>query len=152
MRVYKYNDVKFDSKPELYFYIYYHDILKDNIIRGKNFKYKDSDGINHIYECDFLVNGENIEIKGEHLINENMELIDFFGDKHINKEKTQCMRDNNVRLILSNSDEMNEIINIVTETYPNLDIEDFKIFKSDNDETDLEQYSDYFQDSIFEMF
>ena len=27
-----------------------------------------------------------------------------------------------------------------------------KILKSDNDETDLEQYSDYFQDSIFDMF
>ena len=98
VRVYKYNDIKFDSSTELYYYIYHHDILKDDITRGKHFKYY-IDGVQHIYECDFLVNNENIEIKGNHMINENMKLINIYGDKHINKEKTQCMRDNNIQII-----------------------------------------------------
>jgi hypothetical protein len=116
---YRYKGIKFDSSHELYFYIYHHDILKDNISRGKHFKYF-IDGISHIYECDFLLNGENVEIKGNHLINENMELIDFYGDKHVLTEKTKCLRDNNVKIIIDESEEMQEIIKIVEEKFPNL--------------------------------
>lgn len=133
---YKYNDIKFDSSTELYYYIYNHEILKNNITRGKNFEYF-IDGISHIYECDFLVNDENVEIKGNYLINENMELIDFFGDGHILKEKTQCMRDNNVKIILSDSDEMKEIIKIVDEKFPNL-VESCKVTnQSENSSNDI---------------
>lgn len=116
---YRYNGIKFDSSHELYFYIYHHDILKDDITRGKHFEYF-IDGISHIYECDFLLDGENIEIKGCHLINNNMELIDGYGDKHVFKEKTQCLKDNNVKIIIDESEEMKNIINIVEMKYPNL--------------------------------
>jgi hypothetical protein len=135
---YKYNNIKFDSSTELYFYIYHHNILKDNICRGKHFEYF-IDGISHIYECDFLLNNENIEIKGNHLINENMELIDGYGDGHVLKEKTQCMRNNNVRIILSNSKEMKEIIKLVEKQFPKL-VESCKMKKEDDD-----------CDTIFEM-
>ena len=36
---YFYKGVAFDSATELYFYIYHHDILKDDITRGKMFVY-----------------------------------------------------------------------------------------------------------------
>lgn len=127
---YKYNNIKFDSSTELYFYIYHHNILKDNICRGKHFEYFINE-ISHIYECDFLLNNENIEIKGNHLINENMELIDGYGDGHVLKEKTQCMRDNNVKIILSDSKEMKEIIKLVEKQFPKL-VESCKMKKDDN--------------------
>ena len=151
MKFYEYNNVKFDSSSEIYFYIYHHDILKDDITRGKYFEYY-TDNKKRIYECDFLVNGENIEIKGEHLINENMELIDFFGDGHILKEKTQCMRDNNVRIILSESNEMKEIIKIVEEKFPHL-VESCRIKKNKvEDENYEDEYDDYdTTNTIFEM-
>lgn len=116
---YKYLGILFDSATELSYYIYHHDILKDDITRGKTFEYE-CDGSIHKYLCDFFVNGENVEIKGQHLINENLELIDFFGDGHVLKEKTQCMRNNNVKIIVSDSDEMKRIIKIVNDKFPSL--------------------------------
>ena len=60
-----------------------------------------------------------------------MELIDGYGDGHVLKEKTQCMRDNNVKIILSDSKEMKEIIKLVEKQFPKL-VESCKMKKDDN--------------------
>jgi len=133
--VYNYKTIDFDSEEELCYYVYNHEILKNNICRGKFFEYF-VNGISHIYECDFLLNDENIEIKGHHFLNENMELIDYFGDKHVYKEKTQCMRDNNVKIILDNSEEMLKIISEVKHKFPNL-IESCRKKKNEKSENRL---------------
>lgn len=112
---YIYDGVSFDSAAEVYYYIYNKKILHNDIQRGKNFEYF-VNGIRHIYECDFLVNGENIEIKGEHLINEGGELVDFYGSKEVLKEKTQCLRNNNVKIILDK--DLKEVTAEVDEMFP----------------------------------
>lgn len=112
---YIYDGVSFDSAAEVYYYIYNKKILHNDIQRGKNFEYF-VNGIRHIYECDFLVNGENIEIKGEHLINEGGELVDFYGGKEVLKEKTQCLRNNNVKIILDK--DLKEVTAEVDEMFP----------------------------------
>lgn len=95
---YIFENEHFDSLWEIYFYIYNKYILCNNIRRGKRFFYY-IDNKEHFYECDFLINKtENIEIKGDHFLNENDELINPF-TKQILKEKTDCMRRNNVKII-----------------------------------------------------
>ena len=120
---YEYKGIVFDSKEEVYFYIYHRDILKDNICRGHDFIYRDSKGEPHTYRCDFLLNGENIEIKGTHLIDvETMILKKAYNnqDEELLLYKTECMNKNNVKIIIAESQEMLDIINIVEKQYPNL--------------------------------
>lgn len=96
-RKYIYDSIYFDSSYELAYYIW----LKDHNI---NFEYHTSileykiKNETHFYFPDFKVNGEYIEIKGSHLIDENMNLI-HPKTKEILKEKTQCLKDNNVKII-----------------------------------------------------
>lgn len=116
---YRYNNIGFHSKEEVYFYIYHHNILKDDITRGKIFKYY-VDGISHNYECDFFVNGENIEIKGRHLIDRKTMILHTFKDKIPQLEKTQCLRDNNVKIYIDDDEEIIRISKIVEEKFPNL--------------------------------
>ena len=97
MALYKYNGVLFDSSWEVAYYIW----LMDNQIP---FSYHPSpikyeiDGKSHFYVPDFIVNGEYVEIKGPHLINNMYELINPI-TKQVLYEKTQCLRDHNVKLI-----------------------------------------------------
>ena len=97
MALYKYNDVLFDSSWEVAYYIW----LMDNQIQ---FSYHPSpikyeiDGKIHFYFPDFIVNGEYVELKGPHLINSMHELINPI-TKQVLYEKTQCLRDHNVKLI-----------------------------------------------------
>lgn len=121
--LYIYDDCKFDSKYELYFYIYHKEILKDDIKRGLRFEYE-FDGKNNYYFCDFLVNGENVEIKGEQLLDENdnlyypyrnMENWQWFQKKW--DAKNECMKRNHVRLLKFPSDELNKVMQKVDEKY-----------------------------------
>lgn len=97
----KFKDDYFDSNAELFYYLFC-------IEKGLNiehepccFSYMMNNQV-HKYFPDFLVNDEYIEIKGNHMINENMELIDTYNNKKILYEKTKCLKDNNVKIILSN--------------------------------------------------
>ena len=94
---YKYDSLIFDSSWELIYYIW----LKDNNIK---FEYHPNifftyivDNKTHRYFPDFKVNEEYIEIKGKHLIVDNM-LINP-KTKEILYEKTKCLKDNNVKII-----------------------------------------------------
>lgn len=49
---YKYGEVTFDSKSELYFYLYYKEVQHEEITRGPVFTYY-VEGHKYLYECDF---------------------------------------------------------------------------------------------------
>ena len=108
-RKYIYNSVYFDSSYELAYYIW----LKDNNI---DFEYHNSvieykiNEETHYYFPDFKVNNEYIELKGSHLIDENMNLI-HPKTKEILKEKTQCLKDNNGKIIVDCSEYINYVKN-----------------------------------------
>ena len=131
---FEYNGIKFDSKDELYFYVYNHDILKNDIKRGDIFEYI-FNGKNHKYFCDFKVNGENIEIKGGHLVDENGLRFPYVSQSKINpilkqkqyNAKYECMKNNNVKIVSTKSDEMCKIISIVDERYGKDYIKSFDI-------------------------
>lgn len=111
---YIYDDISFDSSWELYFYIYHKDIKHNKIERGRVFEYY-YEGKKHLYLCDFLVNGENIEIKGSQYLNEKGELIQMKTEA-LNKAKQECMIYNNVK-VLSTKD-IKPIIKMVENYFP----------------------------------
>lgn len=148
---YFYNGIAFDSATELYFYIYHHDILKDDIARGKMFVYY-VNGKKARYFCDFLLNGENIEIKGRHLIDTKTMILHTYLDEIPLLEKTQCLKDNNVRIIIDNDEEMIRISKLVEKQFPHL-VESCRIRKNEvKDENYEDEYDDYdVTNTIFEM-
>jgi hypothetical protein len=54
-----------------------------------------------LYEPDFLINGQLIEIKGDHFFNEKGELINPYNNK-LMIEKQNCMIKNNVKILKKN--------------------------------------------------
>ena len=119
---YEYDNLQFHSSWEVYFYIYNKYILKNNITKGKIFEYK-YDGNIHRYECDFLVNGENIEIKGGQLLDEDGNLKQM-KTREWNMCKQKCMEENNVKLVVKK--DIIKIMKIVDEKYGKNYIEQFK--------------------------
>ena len=120
---YLYKGMKFASSWEIYYYIYHKEILHSNIQKGKCFEYRHN-GHLHIYECDFEVNGENVEIKGNQYLDENDKLHFPYSDykeiksKEMQKlweSKQKCMTENNVRVVSKN--EIDPIIKIVKEKF-----------------------------------
>lgn len=94
-----YKNLKFDSRPELLFYLWckeHHKEVKTNL---PGIKYT-IDGKIHRYYPDFMVDGVLVEIKGDHLIDDEGFILKQ-GSHERCIEKTQCMRDHNVRIILS---------------------------------------------------
>lgn len=103
---YFYNNIYFDSAPELAFFIY----LSDNNIEFEyhpniRFEYFDKNGISHIYFPDFKVGNDIYEIKGDYFFREDGKLCCPFDNKYDDnfESKHQCMIENNV-IILRNSD------------------------------------------------
>ena len=95
------------------------------------------------YFCDFLVNGENIEIKGRHLIDTKTMILHTYLNKTPLLEKTQCLKDNNVRIIIDNDEEMIRISKLVEETFPHL-VASCKIKKNEIEDNEYEdEYDDY---------
>ena len=95
-RKYTYNDIMFDSSPEIAYYIW----LTDNNIKFEfhpkiRLKYY-ANGKLHFYEPDFLICKTNQleDIKGDHFLKTH-----FIKRA---KEKFDCMKQNNIRLIFSN--------------------------------------------------
>lgn len=95
---YYYDEKYFDSSYELVYYIW----LKDHNVNfeyhpKKRFEYFDIKGNKHFYLPDFLVEGEFLELKGPHLINDQKVLLDWKGNPCY--EKTNCLKNNNVRIL-----------------------------------------------------
>ena len=123
--------------------------MKDDITRGKTFRYYIND-VPHDYECDFLVNGENIEIKGRHLIDRETMILQSFPEKIPQYEKTQCLRDNNVRIIMDNDKEIIKISEIVESTFPHL-VESCRIKRDDKIINDDFEHEYITANTIFEI-
>lgn len=94
-----YNGLKFDSRSELLFYMWCKENGKE-IEQTKDYFTYYVNGIEHIYYPDFKVDDEIIEIKGEHLIDDEGYLLDFSTKERL-IEKTECLRKNNVKIIKS---------------------------------------------------
>ena len=135
---YLYNNLYFDTKPELATYIYFIDHGYDIIYHpDKQFKYV-FNGISHCYFPDFLIDNEYIEIKGDHFFN-NEKMICPFRNKDWSDEryklecdkyesKHQCMIANGVKII--KSDEYSEFILYVNNTYGKKYINTFRVDNS----------------------
>lgn len=93
-----YNNEKFDSKSELLFYYWCIENGYDIIKNPKPIEYSINDS-KHLYYPDFIVNGIYVEIKGKHLIDNEGYLLNFINGHRL-IEKTQCLKDNNVKIIL----------------------------------------------------
>lgn len=98
---YIYNDITFDSAPELAFYIW----LIDNNIKFEyqpniQFEYFDENNKRHLYFPDFNIEGQLIEIKGNQFLNEDgtwKNPYDRNQDALI-EAKHQCLLKNNVKI------------------------------------------------------
>ena len=127
---YLYNNIHFDSSYELAFYIYLQDHYNQDEFEyhPSELEYKDIEGNSHKYYPDFKIKDQLIEIKGEHMLNENKELIDFYG-KDKNQDiyfcKQKCMEENKVKLITK--DDLENVFNYVKTTYGSNYLTSFKI-------------------------
>lgn len=122
---YKYAGIEFDSSWELYYYIYCKD---HNIAIQRSYDrlpYQIGTKT-YYYEPDFILDGQYIEIKGDHFLDSEGNLKDVFstGDLRI-QGKSQCMIDNKVKIITSK--EMNKIIKEVEIKYGKNFKDQFKI-------------------------
>lgn len=120
---YEYDSLYFHSSWELYYYIYQKEVLHNEITRGKVFEYTFNNRV-HRYECDFTVNGENIEIKGNQFLDKDNDLFYPYKDyknkkakimQEVWNAKQKCMKENNVRVISEKEIEL--IIEIVNKKY-----------------------------------
>lgn len=124
---YKFENINFDSKPEIEYYIW----LRDNNI---NFEYQPNvkfeysyNGKIHYYIPDFKINEEFIELKGLHFFKNydtNEVMINPFNRTldEAYEAKHQCMIKNNVKIIT----DFSEFENYVNEKYGKDYIKQFK--------------------------
>lgn len=123
---YVYNNIKFDSSSELTFYIW---CIDHNINIKRNY---DSftytvDNIEHKYFPDFIIDGQYYEIKGEHMITtDNNILLDPHTHKtnKILEMKMKCIKENNIKIIKSK--ELYNCIKYINQTYGKNYIKQFK--------------------------
>ena len=133
-KIYDYDNLKFDSKYELYFYIYNKEILKNEIKRDKIFEFE-FENEKHFYYCDFYINDEFIEIKGNHLIRNGRLYFPYRNEENweyhqrLWDAKSKCMQKHNVKIILTDSNEMKEIIEKVDDKFTKDYVELFNIHK-----------------------
>lgn len=111
-RKYMYDGVMFDSFPELAYYAW----LKDNSVQFQFhpdicFEYECL-GKKHFYFPDFLVNGQFVELKGDHFFDEHGKMTcpyrntDWNDMKYVEicsmyEAKHQCMLKNDVKIMMS---------------------------------------------------
>ena len=102
-RKYLYNNIRFDSSWELIYYIYCKD-HNINIKRCEDEHYEYFyNNKKYLYYPDFIVNGEFIDIKGDHYLNDDGSLRKVYKNQNLDKLKCKykCMIDNNVKLLSS---------------------------------------------------
>lgn len=120
---YKYKNQIFHSSWEIVFYIFCEDfgIKCERDVKPLSYIY---DNEIHYYFPDFKIDNKLYEIKGSHLIKNNI-LINPFTDsikiKELNEAKTKCMLDNNVTII-----NIKPILKYFREVYNSDYLEQFK--------------------------
>ena len=126
---YLFNNICFDSAPELAFYIW----LLDNNIKFKyqpniTFNYKHNNKI-FSYQPDFLVENQLIELKGNQFLNKDGTWKNPY-DKNDNgktEAKHQCILQHNIKVLFK--DDYRKYVEYVETTYGKLYIKSFKIAK-----------------------
>lgn len=120
---YYYNRERFDSKPELAYYIY----LKDNNIpfsfHTDRLEYFEENK-KHYYYPDFKVKGRYVEIKSPVFFNEKKEPWDPYNKKFW-WGKYNCMRDHNVSILMDK--EYEQYLDYIEEKYGKYYLDQFKI-------------------------
>lgn len=126
---YEYKFISFDSAPELALFIwcedhdvdfkFHPDIAFEYIYEGKS----------HVYHPDFMINGELIEIKGDHFFKDSdpsKELVNPYDHAYDGeaKAKWECTKAHNVRFL--SSKDYKQYIKYVNETYGRKYIQRFK--------------------------
>lgn len=99
-RKYLYKNLFFDSSWELAFFVFNED--KDIEYHPGKILYKDLEGKTHPYYPDFKINNRLFEIKGSHMMDNQGNLIDFYGkgkNQALFEAKQKCMEENNVIVI-----------------------------------------------------
>lgn len=124
---YKYNDINFDSAPELALYIY----LKDH---GVDFEYQPKaefwythNNKQHKYMSDFKIGNDYVEIKGSQFLNkETGRWINPFNHKldALYEAKHQCCLSNNVKILYST--DYKQYLKYVAEKYGKDYVKQFK--------------------------
>lgn len=123
---YVFDNIFFSSLPELAFYIW----LKDNNIsfefQPKTDLTYEFEGKIHKYEPDFLVDGQLIEIKGDHFFKKDGTMQNPFNHETdgLYEAKHQCMLKNNVRILTS--EQYNTYVEYVKNKYGNNYLKSFK--------------------------
>ena len=96
---YLFENIHFDSSWELAYYIWLKDNKKEFIYHPKLYMdYIDEDGINRIYQPDFLVEGTFYEIKGDQFFNEKGEPYNKYTKKFW-WNKYNALKENKVKII-----------------------------------------------------
>lgn len=118
---YYYKGVKFDSKPELAYYIWLKDHNIDFTYHTEKLTYTDSLGKVRYYYPDFRVEGKLVEIKGSMFFNDQGEPFDPY-TKLSWQDKYNCMLCNNVTIVT----DYNQYLQYITDIYGARYLEQFK--------------------------
>ena len=98
----KYNDITFDSKPEV-------ELYKFLIDKQIDFEYQPNvsftyeyNGVQHKYYPDFRIDNELYELKGAHFFDETGKMINPYdrSKDDLYEAKHQCMISNNINIII----------------------------------------------------
>jgi hypothetical protein len=131
---YFYENKWFDSGAEIYFYIYHRD-MGDSIEYQPDVKLSyEFKGKAHRYYPDFRLNGQLIELKGDHLFNDKGELINPWAKRlsenkrmeffDRDQAKLKCIKDNGVKIVLYS--QIEECIDYCKKTYGYKYVDSFK--------------------------
>ena len=131
---YFYENKWFDSGAEIYFYIYHRD-MGDSIEYQPDVElFYEFKGKTHRYYPDFRLNGQLIELKGDHLFNDKGELINPWAKRLSERRrmelfdrdqaKLKCMKDGGVKIVLYS--QIEECINYCKKTYGYKYVDSFK--------------------------
>lgn len=118
---YYYRGIKFDSKPELAYYIWLKDHNIDFTYHTEKLEYVDGLGKIHYYYPDFRVGGELVEIKSPMFFNDEGKPLDPY-TKLSWQDKYNCMLYNNVIIVTDYS----QYLQYITDTYGAHYLEQFR--------------------------
>ena len=103
---YKYNNINFDSAPELFLYVF----LRDNNIKFEyqpnvQFQYE-FNGKQYQYNPDFLIDGKLVEVKGRHFFKEDGTMQNPWDHSldALYEAKHQCMLRNSIQIMLDDDE------------------------------------------------
>lgn len=131
-KTYLYENIFFDSKPELSFWIY----CKDNFLDIKKsktcFDYT-YNNIKHFYFPDFEINNDYYEIKGDQFLKESKEWQNPYNHNQdkLYEAKHQCALANNVKILYSK--DYKKYLDYIDQKYGKNFLDQFKVKKQNKD-------------------